>query len=190
MIPVETIFPNWQLYQGDVYVADYTNLTQNMRKLEISDVEPMGIDYFVLKNRIPIPVYGVNFEENPAFVAGSKMCECLFTPQRANSKPWVMLLEMKYCELKNLNHNAEDAFVQLKSSLAYLETKGVIDAEQHRVYLVVSLPMHTEHEPFMNFRITQEDSLRAFEEKGVHVLGVNSVLIATPNYLFEQKKKV
>lgn len=45
-------------------------------------------------------------------------------------------------------------------------------------------------EPFMSFVQTQSDSLTSFKEMGAHIFGRNTIIIATPNYLFGQKKRI
>lgn len=190
-IPVEEIFAQAESFGGDVYVADYTRQTNSVRKLEFSEEAPTDIAYFHLENRKHVPVYGVNFEKHPAFVAGHPMCECLFTPQSANNKPWVMLLEMKYCEYANVARNSEDAFLQLKHSYAYLrEEKGLLDPTRQNIYLVISIPEHSEQEPFDGFRGVQDEALEEYRRLRITVFARNAVLVATPNYLFEKKTAV
>lgn len=189
-VPVNQIFPKIDLYNGDVYVADYTNQTNSARKLEFFEEPPVDIDYFHLVNRQFIPIYGVNFEKNSSFVDGHKMCECLFTPQLANNKPWLMLMEMKYCEEDNVYSNSLDAFIKLKRAFAYMHDEmHLLNPQEQNIYLVVSIPNHAELEPFDGFRDMQDqnDAIEAYRQLNVKVFATNTVLIATPNYLFERK---
>lgn len=194
-VQIEQEFPNWNVFHGDVFVVDYTNDTKSKRKLEFLPEKPQAIECFELHNRQNITIYGVNFEKNSAYVAGNPMCECLFTSQRANNRPWVMLLEMKYSERSTENStieqikasveaNSMDAYLKLKRAYTYLhDVKGLINPSLHKIYLVLSIPTHPEMEPFESFSTTQDASLSMFYELGVTVFAVNSVLIATPNFL-------
>jgi len=185
-------FPNVEQFCTDVFVADYTQVTNNARKLEFFSAAPTDIQCFHLKNKktAPILVYAISFEKNPSIFKGNKNCECLLTSEANDKKPWVLLLEMKYCLEKNIDENSEDAYIQLKRTYTLLEAKGIIDTNYMNVYLNISIPDHSQKEPFLSFANTQSDSLTAYKEQGIQILGRNTILIATPNYLFEQKRKV
>lgn len=189
IVPVNKISEQIPIISGDIYVADYTNQTNSARKLEILSTPPTDIAYFYLHNRQFIQIYAVNFEKYPAYVNGNPMCECLFTPVSANNKPWVLLMEMKYCEYGNVDSNAMDAFLKLKHAYAYLNgVKNLIDPVKHRIYLAISIPDHSNLEPFNSFRTTQTEALDYYNNLGITVFARNNVLVATPNYLIEKKK--
>ena len=189
IVPINKISAQVPILSGDLYVADYTNQTNSVRKLEILSTPPTDIAYFYLHNRQCIQIYCVNFEKYPAYTKVSQMCECMFTPVSANNKPWVLLMEMKYCEYGNVDANAMSAFLKLKHSYAYLHsTKKLIDPEKQKIYLAISIPNHSILEPFNSFRTTQTDSLDYYNNLGIIVFARNNVLAATPNHLIEIKK--
>ena len=189
IVPVNKLSEQIPIISGDIYVADYTNQTNSVRKLEILSTPPTDIECFYLYNKQRLQIYAVNFEKYPAYVNGNQMCECLFTPVFANNKPWVLLMEMKYCEYGNVKANAMDAFLKLKHAYTYLhEITKLIDPKEQNIYLSVSIPNHSNLEPFNSFMSTQTDALRLYDEQGIKVLTRNSILVATPNYLFEIKK--
>lgn len=189
MIPIELKFANYEVFDTDVFVVDYTNATDSVRKLEFHTSRPNDIGSFHLVNRQKINVYGVNFEKNPAYTKGHKMCECMFTPITDKKSPWVLLLEMKYCQNEdNIDEDSADALVQLKDSYLYLNEIGLLDSKEHHIHLLVSIPDYSYKEPFTNFRETQSNILSDFKENSIQIHGVNRMLIATPNYLFEKKR--
>lgn len=188
MIPIKSMFTNYEVFGTDIFVVDYTNATDSARKLEFHTSKPNDIGSFHLINRQKIDVYGVNFEKNPTHIKGHKMCECLFTPITDKEKPWVLLLEMKYCRnAYRIDEDSSEALLQLKESYHYLNGIGLFNNTQHNIHLLVSIPDYSNKEPFTNFRETQSGILSNFKENNIHIHGINRMLIATPSYLFEQK---
>lgn len=189
MIPVESKFAHYEVFSSDVYVVDYTNSTNSLRKLEFHASEPDDIGSFHLINKHKINIYGVNFEKNPAFTKGHKMCECLFTPVTDKKNPWVLLLEMKYCQNSdNIDEDSSNALTQLKESYQYLHDIGLLDCKLHKIHLLVSIPDYSNKEPFTNFRVSQSEILNNFKNNAIEIHGINRMLVATPYHLFEQKK--
>lgn len=190
-IQVEKDIKNIEIFNKDVYVADYTNQTDSQRKLEFHIQKPSDINSFCLQNRQRIEIYGVNFEKNPSFAKGHKMCECMFTPVHSNKTPWLLLLEMKYCQKEdNVDEDSSEAIIQLRESFNYLTERFCIQSNEYRFYLVISMPDYSNKEPFTNFRETQSDILENFSKNRIKILGYNKVLVATPNYLFPVKQVV
>ena len=114
-------------------------------------------------------------------MGGVRQCESMFTPVTGD-RPFVLLLEMKYCLPKNADENSLDAFLQLKRTLTYLEQKEIINRNQHRIYLNISIPWSSA-EPFESFRDTQNDIIEALENDKIAILGYNSLLIHTETHI-------
>ena len=191
MIDVPAIFSRYQLFEDEAYVVDYTNHpTVEHTALELLSEAPIVMVKHDDKS-VPIPYftllkyhkahsckfYGVNFEENTAIFQGHKQCECMFTPMTGH-KPWVLLLEMKYCKLGNEPQNADEAFQQLIATLQYLESTDRINRREQRIYLNISMPW-SDNEPFASFRDTLNDIAEALERDKVMILGYNKLLIHT-----------
>ena len=184
MMKIDEAFHAVKVFDDDVYVADYTNQTQSKVGVCILETEPSDISYFHLVDKKRIEYWCVNFEENTNFFEqGVNQCECMFASKNARKKGWVCLVELKYCLEKNVEINSENAFSQLKNTMAYLIDKDVIELKRHRVYLNISIPDHSHKEPFLSFMSTQDDVLNALEEKRIQVLGYNEVLILNEGYL-------
>lgn len=201
MINVPGIFSNYCQYANVAYAVDFTNHPIvdhsgfEIRAAQPNEVvifrgEKRQIPYFSLE-AVPqrnIDFWGVNFERNDAVMGGLRQCECMFTPIRGD-KPFVLLLEMKYCFPENAGANASDAFSQLKQTLIELEKKGIVNRHEHRIYLNVSIPW-SNAEPFENFRETQDEIIRALEEDKIMVMGYNSLLIHTETHIKIPKRQI
>lgn len=193
MIDVPTIFDAYESFTNEAYAVDYSNHPiAGHSNFEIHHIEPNDLVFFEgVEKEIPsfklcthkrdISFWGVNFEKNKAYFGKSRQCECMFTPL-TGGKPFVLLLEMKYCLPKNAYVNELEAFAQLKDTLKILEDNGTIDHKKHKVYLNISLPWSND-EPFNSFRSTQDDALSVLENDGIQVLGHNSLLIFTESHI-------
>lgn len=78
----------------------------------------------------------------------------------------------------------------MKDTLDRLTSLDLIDPNKRRLYFVYSIPEHEAKEPFGAFTLSQNDTLKTYEESGIKLLGNNTMLIATPSYLFEQKATI
>lgn len=188
----ETFFSAARKYAGDCYVADYTDKTSSERGVEISEKPFEDIEYFYLKKRsgLTITYIGVNFEEHPAFIKGIQNCECMFVSKTDKGKPWLMMLEMKYCGSDNIEGYTHKAYMQMKETLDKVDREGILRQTDFRRYFVYSVPEHAEYIPFGEFTRSQNDTLRQYEKEGIKLIGNNKMLIATPQYLFEPKRSV
>lgn len=185
MNQLSELFPTICSHSVDVYVADYTNLTQSARKVEISE-EPFGdISYFHLRNPRRVRLVSVNLECNKSLVQGTKQCECLFRSSNAKKKPWLLLLELKYCLDKevNLKDNAEYALTQLNDTHQVLISKGGEVFTNNRVYMNISIPDHSHRQPFSNFIYPQNMILKYFEVNKIQLLGYNSLEVLNESYI-------
>ncbi len=201
MIDVPNIFNVYDRFVDLAYAVDFTNHSiPSHTGFELRGTEPIEevtieeeqkpIPYFKLSavSQRHVEFWGVNFERNPAVMGGVKQCEGMFTPVNGD-RPFVLLLEMKYCLPKNKDVNSLDAFLQLKKTLIYLESKGIVNRKQHRIYLNISIPWSNE-EPFESFRNTQNDVIKALESDNISIMGYNSLLIHTETHIKVPKRDV
>lgn len=170
------VFP-YKLFNGDIYVGDYTEYSKNNPEYAGVGVvyagEPLqDLNALHIINAREIPVATVNFEDCANLLKDEdgkqvKQCEGMCFAVRARRHGWVLLIELKYCLEKNVGSNVDDAVFQLEQSLNYLRnTKAVIE-KKDRVYWVVSVPDHSEIEPFNSFMYSQDDLLELQERSGV-----------------------
>lgn len=201
MIDVPSIFPKYNKFKDVAFAVDFTNhpimhhTGFELRHEKPADIVKIGdeqipIAYFKLSTapKRSVEFWGVNFEQNPSVMGGVKQCEGMFTPVKGD-KPFVLLLEMKYCLPRNKDENSLDAFLQLKHTLRYLEDKKIVNRKEHRIYLNVSIPW-SDQEPFDSFKYTQDDIIKTLENDNITILGYNSLLIHTETHIDVPKCKV
>lgn len=176
-------FPCAREYRSDIWVADYTEQTKkelecNRKGVCISEAVFSDIDSFHLQNPKSVATYGVNFEELPSyFPEGVKNCECLFKAKEVTDGGFVLLCELKYCKLKNVEPNVDKAYKQLQSTWVYLKSREVFNTKHCRCFFNISIPPHSELSPFQSFLLNQNDILIWKKTEGVNLLGANSLLI-------------
>ena len=184
-----------RIFTSDCYVADFTKQTQSQRGVELSESPFEDIHSFHLSNPNQIEYWGVNFEEHQSFFKdpGSvdvvSQCECMFVSKNARKKGWVCLVELKYCEEHNIERNSDKAYDQLVVTLDFLLKKNVLSLRDHRFYLNISVPDHSNKEPFSSFQNTQ-DRLLSLKKRGVFLLGYNNVLIFNEAFIKVPKVEV
>jgi len=188
----EKYFAKSRRFAGDCYVADYTNMTGSKPGVVLSEQPLDDIAFFHLKKSTSanIEYIGVNFEEHPAFIKGIENCECMFMAVSNVKKPWLLMLELKYCSDDNIEDYAFKAYSQMKTTLDKIDNLYLIDSKKFNRYFVYSVPEHGDKSPFGAFTRTQNDTLRELEDKDLHLLGNNKMLIATPAHLLEPKRPI
>ncbi len=183
-------FAKHQEVSTDSFVVDYTQQTSSKRKVEIIHEVPMDIAYFHLQNPRNIYYWAINLEENPSVLKGSDQCECIFASSRATSKGWVCLVELKYCLEKNIEGNSEHALEQLCETMNKLIELDIIAHNRHRIFLNISVPEHSNREPFTSFQGLQEDRLKLLETHRVKLLGYNQVLVLNEGFIKVPKSEI
>ncbi len=184
-------FKDSAVLDSDCYVADYTKSTGSRKGVVIS-LEPFpDIDFFHLKKRNKgqsIPYLAVNLEEYSNFIVGTENCECLFSSLKDDGRSWILFLETKYCSPDNIERYAFKAHSQMKETLLKLESMGLVNRAKKRIYFAYSVPGQDERSPFGNFAISQNETLTQLKAEGIQLLPYNTVVIATPEYLFRPVK--
>ncbi len=170
-------------YASDVYVADYTHVKADDRRVIITTEKPSDLEYFYLENKRKLRFLGANLEDSPGFFKGYKNCECMFEAISANPTSWVCLVELKYCLEDNVSDNAQKAFQQLHETLDLLVEREVVNLESQKIYLNISIPEHSNKEPFTSFLFSQDDVISKYERGRVISLGVNHLLVLTPVHI-------
>ena len=170
-------------FDGDVYVADYTNQTNSSMKVKIEDQPFDDISFFHLHNEHNVPLWAVNLEENSTFIPkGIGNCECMFRVRNVE-KGWWLLCELKYCLAKNLESNADTAYQQLLDTWKLLVARKVINIRHNKTYLNISIPDHSDRAPFVSFYSTQDEQISWRKRNKIHLLGHNDVLVVNEGIL-------
>lgn len=186
-------FDRSRIFEGDCYVADYTNCTNSRRGVEISETPFADIPFFHLKKqgRGNLRYLGISFEDYGMFIKGIDNCECCFSSLAECNKPWLMMLETKYCtNPDNIEGYVFKANMQMNETLTKMESLGLTDRKHHNVYFVYAVPGHDDEIPFGAFTLSQNDVLKALDESGIHLIGNNTMLIATASRLLVPPVKV
>ena len=183
-----------ETFQEDVFIADFTNYTNTpnalpveFRGVVVGTEENGKIPSFVLTNKNKVPFVVVNNEKNPGFYTredGRKVsqCECIVHSARNdNRKGWIVFVELKYCEAKNIYENMLDGISQLKSTCKYvLDEKREFDGRHFKSYLVISTPGIEPIDPFDAYYFDQDFILSIKEETGALLKATNVGHIRTP----------
>ena len=185
-----------EAYSETVYVADFTDYVSKNGKdaalcpgVLIGTQENGIIPSFVLTDDNSYPFLVVNNEKNGALYTkddGTKVpqCECIIYAERHdNRKGWMIFLELKYCEEKNLYGNMLDGISQLKATCKYImEEKKALDTKLFKKYLVISTPGTAPLDPFDAFYFDQDFMLAVKKESGGGILkAANLAHILTPS---------
>ena len=185
-----------EAYSETVYVADFTDYVSKNGKdaapcpgVLIGTQENGIIPSFVLTDDNSYPFLVVNNEKNVALYTkddGTKVpqCECIIYAERHDKrKGWMIFLELKYCEEKNLYGNMLDGISQLKTTCKFImEEKEVFDTKLFKKYLVISTPGTAPLDPFDAFYFDQDFMLAVKKESGGGIIrAANLAHILTPS---------
>ncbi len=174
-----------QSYSQDIYVADYTNQTNNQRGVEIFSItSPNDIACFSVKNPKQENIHSIIFD-NTSFVRSNgnarSQCECVIFPEKATQTSWILFCELKYSSKeRNNEYNIERAIKQVLKTWCYYKQQGVI-TKTNTSYLVVSLPK--QREPFPNFTLTQGCLKKQKKKRNIVLKLTNSVKIKDTDFL-------
>ena len=186
-----------ETYSQDVFIADFTDYvgkqepeSASYKGVVVGTKENGIIPSFVLHDEHRYPFEVVNNEHNPAVFKrpdGSMLpqCECIiYSNRNDNRKGWMMFLELKYCEAKNLYSNMLSGISQLKATCNYiLKEKQEFDGTMFKKYLVISTPGVEPLDPFDASYFSQDDMLTLKDDTGAVLKAKNEVLIKTPAVL-------
>lgn len=184
-------FSHARLYAGDCYVADYSEATHSRTGVVLAEEPFADIEAFSLHGcRRPVTYIGVNLEQHRAFIRGIENCECFFASAMPCQRPWLLMLELKYCKPRNLGNNSSKAIRQMASVLRKLEDEGIIDPRRYRIYFNYSSPANTRRQPFTNFVHTQSDALELVREANAYLFGFNELVIASGEFIRAPKLRI
>lgn len=186
-------FKEAEIFTGDCYVADYTDQTDSKRGVEFSTSPFRKIDYFHLQKHSghSIRYQAINIENYDKFFSDSDNCECVFNSMSDWDKPWLLFLETKYCHKpENIDNYTFKAYTQMYNTMTRIKDLTGMNPKERKVYFVYSVPTCSEYEPFGEFTLNQNDTLRGYDEEGIIMMGYNKVLIMSPTRLRRPRRRV
>lgn len=160
-------------FRTSLFVADYTNYNANhshtpasFNGVVITQTPDGLIASFSLINEVGVEVETINLEHNPALLKRAdgtlaSQCECVFRAVRNDhQRPWMLLLELKYCYQKNIRRNVDAAVEQLKKSYMFLrDEKHLMGVREVKPYFVVSTPENDPRDVSDGSFFSQDDLL-------------------------------
>ncbi len=179
------------MLDGDCFVADYTECSHSRSGVVISGEPFDDIDSFhLMQGRRRVRYVAVNLENHPAFVRGIENCECFFASATPCERPWLLLLELKYCKPRNIGGYTSKAIHQMASVLRKLIDENIIGAEDYRIYFNYASPSNRRTQPFFHFVQTPASALELLDRYNAYFLGFNRLVIASPQYIRSPKVRL
>lgn len=201
-----------QQFTSDIYIADYTQYRSERMKTGATNEQlddegiPNGIDitcspstklgFFHIINKHRVSITAINFERNMMYFRDAdghdlSQCECLSYADGATSKGWLMLHELKYCKVNNIQTNFDIAVGQIERTYIHLRD-DFYDAPflrdgQFRYYWIISIPEHSEASPFDGFDYDGDRVLELNRQYNCFIWGVNQVEILNTGFLRAKK---
>lgn len=176
---IATIYPHFDIreHASDLYVADYTKQTNSERGVVIASTPPDDIHSFPIQNPNSVNVCTVIFD-GKSFIEGDdslSQCECMaFANTSTTNHPWVLLLELKYCQWNNRKSNITKATKQVEKTLGYLKAANAI-SEKQRCYLIVSLP-DPNNQPYDGWGKTPDEKM-ALKKQNIFFKATDKIVI-------------
>jgi len=184
-------FSRARIYNSDCFVADYSEATHSRVGVVIAEQPFSDISFFTLSgNRAPVKYVGVNLEEHPSFIRGISNCECFFASAMPCRRPWLLMLELKYCKPRNLGSHSSKAISQMASVLRKFIAEQVIDPDRYRIYFNYSSPVNRRRQPFTNFVHTQSEALSLLDEAHAYLFGFNELVIVSGEFIRAPKRRI
>lgn len=146
------VFPEANLVfssAGHIYVADFSERTKAIRKVEVHDRIPrcplmpeQEMDCFVLDNKNALCIGFHVFAEQQLVDDDGKdieHCECCFFPAKeCKEHVWIGFLEIKDCKAKNIAEYKNKAKEQIISTVRLFRKKGILASG--KIYGFISFP--------------------------------------------------
>lgn len=185
-------------FHTSVFVTDYTHYNEDgahcpvqWKGVVISPEKSEILASFLLANESGVEFEAINLEHNPALLKradGSlaSQCECVFKAVRHdNQRPWMLLLELKYCQAKNIKRNIGEALGQLKKSYLFLrDEKHLMGVRTVKPYFVISTPENSPWDVSDASFFDQDDLLEIKKEyDGAQLYYTNSMEVVNTSLL-------
>ena len=132
----------------DIYVADMTNRSKNVRGIEITDHQqpsPDGkgmMDSLVFHNpnilSVDFCIFNDHDFKNPHTGKDDKHCEGCMYPTLHDSTSWMVFVEIKDCKIGSIAEYKREAKRQIFNAVRTFYHRGIILNE--RIYGIISFP--------------------------------------------------
>jgi disulfide oxidoreductase YuzD len=176
---------HWEkVFTKEIHVADYSTQTCSKRGVEIHEYKPcMGS--LMLSNPTPLAITFSVFGEQSIIDKSTKKelshCECVTFPTANNINSWVLFIELKHCESKNISKYFDYAKEQIKKTVQEFRNRKII-AEDKKVYAVISFPNRNKVD-FYNQLIQQEERKEFFDKYRIIIKGTNRLTVKDEKHL-------
>ena len=166
-----------------IFVADFTERSQNMRGVEVHEVQPSSpkdetdMDCCVIINESELQIdYNVfrdnqfkNEEDNDM-----QHGECCMFPNKNDEKSWILFIEIKDCKPSRIFRYKQDVKDKLILNVKEFRDKGIII--DNKVYGVASFPR--KKTAFNDMIVSDYSEYKIFvKEYGIHFMPTNKVFI-------------
>jgi len=132
----------------EIYVADMTNRSKNVRGIEITDHQqpsPDGkgmMDCLVFHNpnilSVDCCIFNDHDFKNPRTGKDDKHCEGCMYPTLHDPASWMVFVEIKDCKVRNMTEYKRETKRQIFNAVRTFRRRGIILNE--RIYGIISFP--------------------------------------------------
>ena len=146
-----TAYPYSQFKQGNApvfYIADFTERTKSLRKVEIYATIPLtpdetqNMDCLTVNNPKTLTIEFNVFDDNQFKDEEGRdiqHCECCLFPTANNDIPWLAFVEIKDCKPKNIVYYKEKVKEQIISTVQFFRNAQITIGRQ-KIYGIISFP--------------------------------------------------
>ena len=187
-------YPDARFESGNApvfYIADFTERTGSLRKVEIHEVIPQvpgesrNMDCLVVGNPNAYTIEFNVFEDNQfKDEEGNDVqhCECCLFPSANNGTSWVALVEIKDCKPKNIVHYKEKVKEQIISTVQFFRNVRIVAGLQ-KVYGIISFPRKKKAAFNETIFTDYVEYKRFYNEYRIHFYPTNAVRIKNEEVL-------
>lgn len=167
--------------QAKFYVVDYTEKTNSVRSVEVLETFPTDIDPLNILNPIPIDITATIFKPQ-CFMDGKKelkQCEGVMYLTSNTSESWIVFIEIKDCQPKNVSNYHKEMKEKFIVNIALFRDRKII-TQNKVVYAIASFP-RKEKTNFHNHFIKATEWKQFREKHKVMIKGTNAITIKNNN---------
>ena len=146
-----TAYPDSQFEQGNAsvfYIADFTERTGSLRKVELHETIPQtpdgtqDMDCLTVNNPNRLNIeFNVFDDDQFKDEEGRDIqhCECCLFPTENNDTSWLAFVEIKDCKLKNIAGYKEKVKEQIILTVQLFRNAKIV-TEHQKIYGIISFP--------------------------------------------------
>lgn len=179
---------------GHIYIADFSERTKMVRKVEVHEQIPdcplkseQKMDCFVLDNSNMQPIdFHIFSEQQLTDDEGKDIehCECCFFPAEEHLAPpiWVGFLEIKDCKAKNIAQYKDKTKEQIISTVRLFRRKGLL-LSSCKVYGLISFPRRKKVAFDQTIFEDITEYKRLYKAEHIHFFATNEVVVNNQSVL-------